>query len=160
MHPEQARALTLGRKKAERKKSRSVSLLQEGQLRGALGPLPKLRQPLLLPCQHSRTHTPPGSTPGGRGSHPTLCSPPLPSPVESARAHARWGCVCVKLRVRAGARQNGRAGRPRGLHDGGASGRRGRLGRLLLSPSGLGHGSQPDGGGAGLQPCSWARPGR
>lgn len=62
------------------------------------------------------------------------CHPP-PRPPPSAREG--W---------RAQAREAQRArGRPRGLHDGGASGRRRRRRRLLLPPAGLRRGPRPDG---------------
>lgn len=94
LHLERARALTLGRKKAEKKKSSSVSLLQGGQLRGALGPLPKLRQPLPPPRSASKNAHTTRVDPGWArlAPNPVLASSPL--------AREVGVCMCEAARPR------------------------------------------------------------
>lgn len=83
-----------------------ISLPQRRQLRGTLGPLPTLRQPLPFPVSTpARAHH--RGRPGWArlAPSPVLFSAPLARPAR-ARAHTltRRGCLNVKLRVRAGAR--------------------------------------------------------
>lgn len=75
-------------------------------MRGTLGPLPTLRQPLPLPASNpARAHH--RGRPGWVGevrAQPRACPRSPRPPSARARAHTRRGCRSVKLRVRAGAR--------------------------------------------------------